>query len=1069
MGNTHSSAKSGAAAAGRGGDGNGNIYSRSRSGSVRSTRRLSSLWYQQPAGRSSVLSFKSTDGHYGRPSFPLTTNHKQSIQNEFNTITNAASAGGGGGSQKVLRRNPAFGASSRSISCISEETLEPQQESSSASFTSETCSSHRQQRHRSRTAASERGVVMVTSVSKMPLLDPELYTLNSIAPLNPIVNQSVKRVFNFIKPSNCVDLSPEEMNIDCGDMADLALTTNTYIQDRVDRALSAQEDLTAKAKTLERRSIQFYSKMMLSNKRAKEQLENMSVVSSLQRQAEKSYELMQSIFQDMERLESLLPVKDRISANEPEFERKYPNIKAVFASRRRQLMLSRTCSENGSRTPNNLGHTILTPQGTPRGSDGGALISHQATRSLSYQPALSPPRLYSIRLEGATAPDGSPLLRRSSHGMAYPRSENRSDGPSTGSPSLKERGVPVSRFSSRRRPMSVVSLNLDSAVSNSTDYLPLDGIWRDGAASSGSMSSPSLANLARHSSNPGTASEQQQHHHQWIPSHSREVSRSKHTHTSSQCSGTSSSSISRPMLSPRFNPGSPMKQASFQLDSSDKDSIGGDSVRLPENASIDSKESQLIKARTLTQTSDAMSTTSNNSFIRDDNSSSSKLYIAAVPTTLTPKKDISSALPDMSSTPSSPGSPPIYYPERQRSRTMAASPRQGPISESARILLQVQLENQEITKSRRRGGSLSKNTRFSQARYSSNPAYVIGLSSMSTVPNSGNPDGAHTFERPRARLSSNPIASMSATSLSTMGASSYNISSSGQQKEPEDSSNSITYGLGSRGSSQYMPPPSSESGLFNSEKLNNKNTEPSDMSGASYEKDISKQQSLIIRTQKQQQHRIWQANRNYAQVPSHRRTMYDLVEYTSGLSLGGCDRQNIGHRQARVSSLGPSIMSGPSTTTIVKHPPKPRRTVSDMYSTTPKANTLSASMTTESHVSAANATTTTALESSTKNITLPQTKVTNVNNNTSILSPSQQSKPASISSSSSPSSPSLAILTSPPTSSQVQAIMKPSPSSSVAAYSSCSKLMTSNPIARAATTTPAATAAATATHVLSSK
>ena len=221
--------------------------------------------------------------------------------------------------------------------------------------------------------------------------------------------------------------------------------------------------------------------MMISNRRAKEQLEQMSVIAGLQRQAEKSYELMQSILQDMERLESLLPQQERISNNGAEFEQNYPQLKRVFATRCRQLMLSRTCSESGTRSPKQAGRPLPVTRAA----------SCYPTPSTSHHHSLSPSRLQSLRLEGSEDVKHLPnrLNRGSSFGSkASERIDSGLLNPSFNNHHANPKFSSLSSLS-RRRPMSVVSLNLDSALSESADYLPLDGIWRD-TTSIGSLSPP---------------------------------------------------------------------------------------------------------------------------------------------------------------------------------------------------------------------------------------------------------------------------------------------------------------------------------------------------------------------------------------------------------------------------------------------------------------------------------------------------------------------------------------------------------------------------------------------------
>ncbi|KAJ1673076.1 hypothetical protein EV182_005939, partial [Spiromyces aspiralis] len=292
--------------------------------------------------RLSTLSIKSSNYHFNRHQSPITTAHsKQIVQSEFNTL----------GAHRLTRRHPGGKLSMTSIPCVSGETLSSEDPADVSTHKEAPDTDQRQgHRQRSRTVSSEHDIVMVSTVPKMPTLDRDLCALNAIPKFTHLAQPAPKRVFNFMRSSNYIDLSMGELGINGEDLGDLMLTTNRYVQDRIERACDIQSEISSRAKSLEDRATRFYSHTMIMNRKVKDQLEKLSVIASLQRQAEKSYELMQSILQDMERLESLLPQEDRISTNEANFACEFPNLQRVFSTRRCQLrLLSRSCSEDGRR------------------------------------------------------------------------------------------------------------------------------------------------------------------------------------------------------------------------------------------------------------------------------------------------------------------------------------------------------------------------------------------------------------------------------------------------------------------------------------------------------------------------------------------------------------------------------------------------------------------------------------------------------------------------------------------------------------------------------------------------
>ncbi|KAJ1868100.1 hypothetical protein LPJ78_000400 [Coemansia sp. RSA 989] len=202
-------------------------------------------------------------------------------------------------------------------------------------------------RPRSRTQSSEQGVVTVFSgIQEPPPLDPDLDAFNKLPKFRPLVlaptNNRLSGLFHlgarYIEPTaeRKYDLSPHVDLYNC--IVRLAIVWHNfrdYLSNRVQRICDRQSEFVAAAKHMSTRAADTQVQLAHVSQQVKREQDSLAVLKSLQRQTEKSYELVQDILHDLERLEAALPVEEQPCVNENDMMAEFPNLLKMLNQRRR--------------------------------------------------------------------------------------------------------------------------------------------------------------------------------------------------------------------------------------------------------------------------------------------------------------------------------------------------------------------------------------------------------------------------------------------------------------------------------------------------------------------------------------------------------------------------------------------------------------------------------------------------------------------------------------------------------------------------------------------------------------
>ncbi|KAJ2234998.1 hypothetical protein IWW45_002949 [Coemansia sp. RSA 485] len=248
-------------------------------------------------------------------------------------------------------------------------------------------------RPRSRTQSSEQGVVTVFSgVQRPPRLDPDLDALNKLPRYRPLVlapaNNRLAGLFQsgprYIEPT------AEQLNLDETELTGMCFSFREYVADRAQVLCERQAACVATARRVGMRAADSNTRAAQAYQAARQTQEDASVLRGLQRQAERSYELIQEILRDLERLDAMLPANKTMVRSSPSLE-KFPRVARLMAQRRPSNSTSPASGSSSSnrRPPFAARTTSLTadyfssapasPADLRVSFDGGPLLSAEAT------------------------------------------------------------------------------------------------------------------------------------------------------------------------------------------------------------------------------------------------------------------------------------------------------------------------------------------------------------------------------------------------------------------------------------------------------------------------------------------------------------------------------------------------------------------------------------------------------------------------------------------------------------------------------------------------------------------
>ncbi|KAJ2570579.1 hypothetical protein IW140_002251 [Coemansia sp. RSA 1813] len=257
-------------------------------------------------------------------------------------------------------------------------------------------------RPRSRTQSSEQGIVTVFSgVQRPPPLDPDLDTLNRLPRYRPLVlapsNNRLAGLFHsgyrYIEPT------AEQLKLDETELTGMCFSFRDYISNRVQHVCDRQAQFVNAAKYIGARTSESNTKLMHTYQLSRSDQEGLSVLKSIQRQTEKSYELVQQILHDLERLEAALPVNERFFGADSDAPEEFPCLAKMLGQRRRHsLPASSPHSSTALRrqiAARKAGMPVFPPRSTSISSSqysrSGSLASY--TESHSKQTRVSPYQL----------------------------------------------------------------------------------------------------------------------------------------------------------------------------------------------------------------------------------------------------------------------------------------------------------------------------------------------------------------------------------------------------------------------------------------------------------------------------------------------------------------------------------------------------------------------------------------------------------------------------------------------------------------------------------------------------
>ncbi|KAJ2413775.1 hypothetical protein GGI10_002832 [Coemansia sp. RSA 2530] len=196
-------------------------------------------------------------------------------------------------------------------------------------------------RPRSKTQSSEQGIVTVFSVAqKLPSLDPDLEALNRLPKYRPLVlapsNNRLTGLFQ--SGTRYIEPTAEQLHLDETELTGFCLSFRDYVSNRVHQVCDRQMGFATAARHMSTRAATSQSRLGHVTQLSKHEQGSVSALKSLQRQAEKSYELVQDILRDLERLDNMLPANDRFFAADSVAPREFPSLSKMLVQRRRHSL-----------------------------------------------------------------------------------------------------------------------------------------------------------------------------------------------------------------------------------------------------------------------------------------------------------------------------------------------------------------------------------------------------------------------------------------------------------------------------------------------------------------------------------------------------------------------------------------------------------------------------------------------------------------------------------------------------------------------------------------------------------
>ncbi|KAJ2326557.1 hypothetical protein GGI00_004710, partial [Coemansia sp. RSA 2681] len=169
-------------------------------------------------------------------------------------------------------------------------------------------------------------VTVFSVVQKPPSLDPDLEALNRLPKYRPLVlapsNNRLTGLFQsgprYIEPT------AEQLHLDETELTGFCFSFRDYVSNRVHQVCDRQMGFATAARHMGTRVASSQARLGHVAQLSKHEQGSVSVLKSLQRQAEKSYELVQDILRDLERLDAALPSGDRFFGADSTAPKEFP-------------------------------------------------------------------------------------------------------------------------------------------------------------------------------------------------------------------------------------------------------------------------------------------------------------------------------------------------------------------------------------------------------------------------------------------------------------------------------------------------------------------------------------------------------------------------------------------------------------------------------------------------------------------------------------------------------------------------------------------------------------------------
>ncbi|KAJ2460630.1 hypothetical protein GGI03_005234 [Coemansia sp. RSA 2337] len=131
---------------------------------------------------------------------------------------------------------------------------------------------------------------------------------------------------------------PRKLHLDETELTGFCFSFRDYVSNRVHQVCDRQMGFATAARHMGTRAAASQSRLGHVTQLSKHEQSSVSVLKSLQRQAEKSYELVQDILRDLERLDAMLPANDRFFGADSVAPREFPCLSKMLVQRRRHSL-----------------------------------------------------------------------------------------------------------------------------------------------------------------------------------------------------------------------------------------------------------------------------------------------------------------------------------------------------------------------------------------------------------------------------------------------------------------------------------------------------------------------------------------------------------------------------------------------------------------------------------------------------------------------------------------------------------------------------------------------------------